>query len=112
MEISEIAPILRTDKITVTISAEKNGEIHVTYADREDAKDVSFGRRLWADFIDDPDLGRGSPIGDPEWVWGVSQKDSLDGGGLIGDPGAGWGPSSLRPSMEDKRRSKADNASH
>jgi hypothetical protein len=31
MEISEIAPILRADKITPTISAEKNGKIRVTY---------------------------------------------------------------------------------
>jgi len=31
MEIAEIAPLLRADKITVTISAEKNEKLRVTY---------------------------------------------------------------------------------
>ena len=31
MEISEIAPILRADNVTLTISAEKNGKLRVTY---------------------------------------------------------------------------------
>jgi hypothetical protein len=37
MEIAEIKPILTGEKVTVTISAEKNGKLRVTYADREDA---------------------------------------------------------------------------
>ena len=32
MEIAEIAPLLRVDKITLTISAEMNGKIRVAYA--------------------------------------------------------------------------------
>ena len=33
MQISEIAPILTGEKVTVTISAEKNGKLRVTYQD-------------------------------------------------------------------------------
>jgi hypothetical protein len=61
MEIAEIAPILRADKITVTISAEKNGKLRVISQGWDYHKSVPFGHRLWADFIDDPDLGRGLP---------------------------------------------------
>jgi hypothetical protein len=48
-------------------------------------------------------------------VWGGPQKDSWMEGGLINDPGAGGGPWSLRPSMEDARFrgvTKAYNAIH
>jgi len=40
MEIAEIAPLLRVDKITLTISAEKNGKLRVTYVG-------ATMRRLW-----------------------------------------------------------------
>jgi hypothetical protein len=43
MEISEIALILRADKITVTISAEKNGRQRVTYPGWDDHKSVLLG---------------------------------------------------------------------
>ena len=49
MEIAEIAPIARADKITLTISAEKNGKLRVTYADRDGAKAVPFGFALRSD---------------------------------------------------------------
>jgi hypothetical protein len=31
MEIAEIAPLLRADKVTLTVSAEKNEKLRVTY---------------------------------------------------------------------------------
>jgi hypothetical protein len=46
MEIAEIAPLLKADKITLTISAENNGQIRVTYADWDDAKVVPFWHRF------------------------------------------------------------------
>jgi hypothetical protein len=49
MQISEIAPILTGEKVTVTISAEKNGKLRVTYADRDGAKAVPFGFALRSD---------------------------------------------------------------
>jgi hypothetical protein len=75
MEISEIAPILRADKITVTISAEKNGKLRVIYQDWDEYKSVPFGHRLWGDFIGDPDLGRGSPIGDPDVLGRANRRE-------------------------------------
>jgi len=59
MEIAEIAPIARADKLTLTVSAEKNGKQRVTYPGWDDYKSVPFGHRLWGHFIDDPNLGRG-----------------------------------------------------
>jgi hypothetical protein len=61
MEIAEIAPLLRADKITVTILAERNGKLRVTYPGWGDYKRVPFGHRVWGDFIGDPDLGGGPP---------------------------------------------------
>ena len=46
MQISEIAPILTGEKVTVTISAEKNGKLLAIYADRDDARAVPFGFAL------------------------------------------------------------------
>jgi hypothetical protein len=85
MDVSEIKPIATSEEMTPTIRAEKNGKLRVTYKNWDDYKVVAFGHRLWGDFIGDPDLGRGSPIGDLD-VWGGPQKDSWMEGGLIDDP--------------------------
>ena len=45
MEIAEIAPIARADKLTLTVSAEKNGKQRVTYPGWDDYKSVPFGHR-------------------------------------------------------------------
>jgi hypothetical protein len=44
MDIAEIAPLLRTDKITPTISAEKNGKRRVAYPGGDLVKSV-LGRQ-------------------------------------------------------------------
>jgi hypothetical protein len=92
MEISEIKPIATSEKITPMISAEKNGKLRVTYPGWDDHKSVPFGHRLRGDFIGDPDLGRGSPIGDPDVLGRASGRKSSMGGCLIDDPGGGRGP--------------------